>query len=362
MPRIALLTPWLVEADATANDVLGMHSALQRRGHEVRLFADWSRVPTAQVDPPGRLAGFLRDPDAVLIYHHSTGWAPGCQLVRQARCRRVLKYHNVTPWHFFQGIHGAFVQACQAGREQMGRLARIGCQRYLADSAYNLGELIEQGSSPEAGAVVPPFHQVDRLHGVQPDADVLRAYQDGRTNVLMVGRIAPNKGHAQLIDAFAVYHHEYNRHSRLLIVGKADERTTSFQQGLLDRVIQHELGEAVVFTGPASDQQLRACYQVADVFAITSAHEGFCVPLVEAMAMRVPVVALGSTAVPETLGEAGLVWETPDPYLLAESIHQICTTSQTRSALAAAGWQRYQEHFSNTCIEARFLRALEGIL
>src|SRR5262249_11575827 len=162
------------------------------------------------------------------------------------------------------------VQACQAGREQMGRLARLACDRYLADSAYNLGELVEQGAPPAIGAVVPPFHQVDRLHAVEPGADVRRTYQDGRTNVLMAGRIAPNKGHAQLIDAFTVYHHEYNRASRLLLVGKADERTGAFQQGLLDQVAARKLGEAVVFTGPASDQALRAYYQVADVFAITS--------------------------------------------------------------------------------------------
>jgi glycosyltransferase involved in cell wall biosynthesis len=274
----------------------------------------------------------------------------------------VLKYHNVTPWHFFQGVHGAFVQACVAGRDQMGRLARLGCDRYLADSGYNLAELVEHGAPPAAGAVVPPFHQVDRLHAVEPDPVVLRAYQDGRCNILMVGRIAPNKGHAQLIDAFAVYHHEYNRTSRLLIVGKADERTGSFQQGLLERVAQRELGEAVVFTGPASDQALRACYQVADVFAITSAHEGFCVPLIEAMAMKVPVVALGSSAIPETVGRAALVWETAEPYLLAESIHQLTTDPAARAALTAAGWQRYREQFSNERIEGRFLQALDGIL
>jgi glycosyltransferase involved in cell wall biosynthesis len=354
--------PWLVEADATSNDVLGMARVLRARGHEVRLFADWSRVPGVPVGPPRKLGGFLRDSSAVLIYHHSTGWAPCCPLVRGLRCRRIVKYHNVTPWHFFQGVHGVFVQACQAGREQMGRLARLGCDRYLADSRYNLDELVEQGMQPAAGAVVPPFHQVDRLHAALPDPAFLRAFSDGRTNVLTVGRIAPNKGHAELIDAFAVYHHEYNAASRLLIVGRADERTVSFQQGLVERVARHSLGDAVVFTGGVSDQQLRACYQVADVFAISSAHEGFCVPLVEAMALKVPVVALGSSAVPETAGQAALVWETPDPYLLAESFHVLSTEPQTSAALTAAGWQRYQEQFSTARIEARFLQALQGFL
>src|SRR5205085_714425 len=156
------------------------------------------------------------------------GWGEGAEVLGTARCRRVFKYHNVTPEHFFEGVDQEYVLSCRAGRRQMPELVRLGLDRYLADSEYNLSELHAEGAA--GGAVVAP-------------ADAL---------------------------------------------------------GLKD---------AVVFTGGASDEELKAYYRTASVFAITSRHEGFCVPVVEAMALEVPVIALGTTAVPGTVGGAGLVWD-----------------------------------------------------
>jgi glycosyltransferase involved in cell wall biosynthesis len=83
--------------------------------------------------------------------------------------------------------------------------------------------------------------------------------------------------------------------------------------------------------------------------------------LIEAMALRVPVVALGTTAVPGTVGDAGLVWEENDPYLLAESIHQVTQDETLSAALGYAGWKRYQQQFANAQIEKRFLSLLNGV-
>lgn len=362
MAKVGLLVPMLVQPDAMANDVLGMYHALRGRGHDVRIFAERRGGGEVPIYPHGKMAGFLRDPDSVLIYHHAIGWALGIRLVCEARCRRIVKFHNVTPAHFYEGVNGDCVQACQTGREQVARLAWAGCDRYLADSQYNLNELTAEGADPAAGAVVPPFHKIERLHALEADLAVLREYQDGRKNILMVGRIAPNKGHAHVIDAFAVYNQEYNPDSRLILVGKGDDRTAAFHQALLARVKEHGLQEAVAFTGAVSDAALKAFYLAADVFVIASAHEGFCVPLVEAMAMKVPVVALGSSAVPETAGPTGLIWEAPDPYLFAESIHCLIAEEETRAAISAAGWRRYRKYFSNDRIESRLFQALEGVL
>ena len=93
MKRVAILTPSLTTADAVSNDVLGERDALKRNGNDVKVFSDLAPVRS-----------FLRNPDDVLIYHHSRGWHPGVQLVRELSCRRVIKYHNVTPAEFFAGF------------------------------------------------------------------------------------------------------------------------------------------------------------------------------------------------------------------------------------------------------------------
>jgi glycosyltransferase involved in cell wall biosynthesis len=361
MARVALLVPCYIEADAVSNDVRGMHKVLTGRGHEARVFAAHRDVGLPS-EPPTAARRFLRSAADVLIYHHSTGWAEGGALLAAVRCRRAVKYHNVTPPEFFEGIDQDYVLACRAGRRQLAALARAGCDRYLADSGYNLNELLSGGAAAPASAVVPPFHNIDRLLSVAPDHAVLERCRDGKTNVLVVGRLAPNKGHGALFEAFARYHRRHNPASRLIVVGKGDERLAVYTEALRARAARLGLGDAVVFTGGVSEAALRAYYETAAVFAIASAHEGFCVPLVEAMALGVPVIALGSTAVPDTVGGAGLVWEEPDADLLAESIHAVVTDEPARCALARAGRRRYEQHYRNDAIARQLLGALDGLL
>jgi glycosyltransferase involved in cell wall biosynthesis len=143
-----------------------------------------------------------------------------------------------------------------------------------------------------------------------------------------------------------------------VIVGRGDPRLAVYTEALHARTARLGLGEAVVFTGGVSLAALRAYYQAAHLFVITSRHEGFCVPLVEAMALGVPVLALGSTAVPGTVGDAGLVWQEDDPQLLAESMHRLVTDREAAAVLGARGCRRYHDHFTNARIEHRFLAAL----
>jgi len=241
-------------------------------------------------------------------------------------------------------------------------LAGARCELYLSASAYNERELVARGADAACCQVAAPFHHIDRLAGLAADADVLDACRDGRTNVLFVGRVAPHKGHAALVEAFAVYHHRHDQHSRLLLVGREDSRLGPFNARLREQVRRLGLRKAVVFAGEASAEALKAYFEAADVFVSASEHEGFCVPLVEAMALRLPIVARGCAAVPYTVGPAGLVWETPDPFLLAESIACLVQDRAVRAALGERGWNRYQERYHSRRIEARFLEAVHGVL
>ena len=199
------------------------------------------------------------------------------------------------------------------------------------------------------------------MHSIEADPAVLDQFQNGHVNVCTVGRLAPNKGHPELILAFAAYHHDYNPKSRLIIVGKHETRLAQYSALLWGLIKRLELEQAVVLAGGVSDYELKAFYSVADLFITTSEHEGFCVPLVEAMALKVPIVAYGSSAIPETVGQAGLVWEQRNPFLLAESIHAVASDPSLGAGLAAMGWRRYQERFTNDRIGKEFLSALSTL-
>ena len=362
MVRIAILTPSITTGDAVSNDVVGMYQVLRQSGYNVRIFAEGWTPRKPRVWPAPQVGGFLKNSSDILIYHYSRGWDPGLDLLRRLSCRKVIKYHNVTPPEFFVKYNADFAAMCAAGRQQIKPVARSGCDAYLSASAYNMRELLAAGASESRSFVVPPFHHIDRLDSIESDTKVLDECNDGTTNICMVGRVSPNKGHTALIEAFAAYHHDYNPNSRLIIVGKEEVRLEKYSALLREMTKRLRLRQNVIFTGEVSDQALKAYYLAAHVFLITSEHEGFCVPLVEAMAMKLPIVAYSSTAIPETVGTAGLVWEERNPYLLAESIKSIVSDRSLRNGLSNMGWQRYTQNFTNAKIEAGFLSAINGLL
>ncbi|MGZ8844568.1 MAG: glycosyltransferase family 4 protein [Pyrinomonadaceae bacterium] len=360
--RIAVLSPSITSGDAVSNDVVGMYDALsEEKTGDVRVFAEGWTQKQLRIFPAAKIRSFLKHPHDILIYHHARGWEPGLRLLADLPCRKVIKYHNVTPPEFLAGYNQDFAAMCLEGRQQLKPIAQSRCDLYLSDSAYNMSELVAAGACQSKSFVVPPFHHIDRLDSIEPDADILRKYQDEQVNILTVGRIVPNKGHVDLLKGFASYHHDYNRHSRLFIVGKGEMRLRKYSALLHELIRRLKVEDAVSFVGEVSDNELKAFYQVADVFLTTSEHEGFCVPLVEAMAMKVPVIAYASSAIPETVGNAGVVWSERSPELLAGSIDKIVTDKSVSSALGLIGWRRYQDVFTNARIRTRFIGALEQL-
>lgn len=358
MRRIALLTPTLITADAISNDIYGMYEVLKKSGHDVRLFAN-ENTTTHDVTPAAKIKDFLISPDDILIYHYSMGWNVGLKLLQDLKCRKVLKYHNITPPEFFTGVSVDYEHVCRSGRQQIQDIARAKCDLYLSDSEYNSQELIQDGADSSRCFVVAPFHHVDNLEAIPPDTQVLEQFVTQDTNILMVGRVAPNKGHAALIETLAIYRQEYNRHTRLIFVGKEAAQLAPYSLSLRQLANDLAVSNSVIFTGGVSDAQLKAYYLAADVFMLTSFHEGFCVPLVEAMALKVPIIACESSAIPGTVGKAGLVWKERNPYLLAESIHYLDQNEDVSVELGLLGRQRYEECFSNERIAEVFTDALK---
>lgn len=359
--RIAILTPSITSGDAVSNDVLGMYEALHEIGN-VRIFAEGWTLTQPRVFPAYKIKSFLKSSNDILIYHFSRGWEPALELLSTLRCRKVIKYHNITPPEFLAKYNHYFAGVCQEGREQIKPIARSTCDLFLSDSAYNMRELVSAGAPESQSLVVAPFHHIDRLHAIDSNAEHPSESPRGCVSICSVGRVAPNKGHLALIQAFAAYYHDYNRGSRLTIVGKEETRLGKYSRVLRELMKRLEVESAVSFAGEVSDTELKAYYDGAHVFVTTSEHEGFCVPLIEAMAMRIPIVAYASSAIPETVGPTGIVWDERNPYLIAESINSIVSDDALGDGLRELGWQRYQQHFTNSQIRKTFLRAMKPVL
>lgn len=355
--KVALLAPSLTAHDAVGTDVLEMAATLRQAGHDVRLYADHSQGVAESVHAPGGLSRWLSARDLV-IYHYSIGWPRAEAELAGLACRRVLRYHNVTPPEFFRGWSRDHVRSCAAGRASLSTLATLGFDLALACSAFNLDELVAAGLPAAHGAVLAPFHRCEALLDQPADATLLDRYGDGRRNVLMLGRVAPNKGHAALFDAFACYRRQYDDGARLLVVGKHDRRLARYSRHLRERCAALGIADHVHFLDNVDDTKLKACWLVADALLMLSEHEGFCVPLVEAMALGVPIVARDRSAIGETLGDAGLLWRDSDPRLYAASLARLARDPAAAETLRLAGRERYRRRFAPRVLAAGLHAAL----
>jgi len=348
--RIGVLVPGLAPHDAISNDALGMAAALRRGGHEVALFAGHTRGIDEPVQAPEAIEAWLRSPRDVVVYHYCTGWGFALDLLRRTRARRVVRYHNITPPAFFTGWSDGYVQACAEGRAQLDAFAALGCELYLGDSPYNIEDFTGRGVDPARCAVVAPFHQVGQLLTLEADA---RRIPAGDPLLLMVGRISPNKGYLDLVDALAATVAAGLPGAHLLLVGKLDPNLARYGDALRARIAARGLQSRVTWLQDANGGELRAAFERATALVMLSRHEGFCVPLIEAMALGAPVVALGSSAMPWTIGDAGIVWDVADPHRIAATLARLHADATLREALRDRGRARYAEAFDPGVLATR---------
>lgn len=358
MQRVAIVTSHLQPGDAVSNDVVGMWKAFSGRRCEARVYCESSELAEPKTFHISEIDQFLKAPSDLLIYHHSIGWRPGLELLQQVKCRTAVKYHNVTPPKYFAGISAWHEEKCATGLAELREIASAGCDFFLADSNFNREDLLFEGVDDERCFVVPPFHHIDDLRSLDADVTTLDEFRDGKANILMVGRVAPHKKHDQLIQAFAIYHHDYNPRSRLIIAGKEETAFASYSEELRALAKLFAVDDSIAFVGGTSLSQLKSLYLLAHVFATASEHEGFCVPLVEAMSMKIPVVAYADSAIPDTVQGAGIVLDKREPRLMAEAINYLMRDESLSFSLGLMGKQRYDEYFTNQRIENALFRSI----
>ena len=335
--------------DAIGNTVTGMRQLFIEWGYQSQVYADivhdkLSAHDFRQYDSD--------DPSAILIYHYSTGSQVNRYVLEKAR-NLVLMYHNVTPASYYIDYNPEAADNCLRGRDFLRRFAGKTLHA-MAVSPYNARELEDVGVGPVS--VVPCLVDFD---GRQPSGK--SPYENGKTNILFVGRISPNKNHETLIKTFYYYKKYHNPDSRLTLVGGYgpgdiyQKQMARLAQGL-------GLGpEDVVFTGVAPDERIADYYQSADLFLCLSLHEGFCIPLLEAMKFQKPIVALNSTGVRDTMGGIGaLVPPGAGAPEIAEMVAEVAGNKGLAARIVADQNSRL-EYFSRERTVARIRRMVDQV-
>ncbi len=308
--EINQLVAGFVRDDAISNYARRLRRIFESWGYRSRIFVD-----AADLDPLLRneatVFGEESGAEQILIYHFSIG-SPSTDYYLSAPGKKIVIYHNITPPDFFWPFRPEVAMRLEQGRKQIQDLAPA-TDLALADSEYNRRELEEAGF--RESSVLPLSLDTSSLE-IKPRRKALRRFGVRRDHIIFVGRIAPNKKFEDLWRSFQYYATYCRPGAKLILVGKYDPMDSYFCY--LRSLMTGPALKNICFTGQTKQDEMIAYYRRAGVFLSMSEHEGFGLPLLEAMYLGVPVLAYAAAAVPETMGGAGVLFTEKDHPAVAE--------------------------------------------
>jgi glycosyltransferase involved in cell wall biosynthesis len=344
-----IINQWVPAAhrgDAIGDSARRVRQALRDAGYQSDIFA--LTIDEALRGDVRPFADPLARSGAITIFHFALP-SPMTAEFASLRGARVLQYHNITPASFFAPYDPQLFRLASLGRQELRSLTgRVDLA--LGDSEFNRHELEALGFSPTG--VLPIAVDTQRITGAPRTPALETILSDGLINILFVGRIVPNKRIEDHIRLAELYKRYVDIYYRFIFVGRYDG-VPRYYDAIRALILQYRmLPERFLFTGAVTDDELAAYYRWADVYVSLSEHEGFCVPLVEAMAADVPVLAYAAGAVPDTLGGAGILFDPKDLEFAAEMTGTLVYDRALRSKVIAGQRKRLRD-FALPLIEAR---------
>jgi glycosyltransferase involved in cell wall biosynthesis len=344
------LAPTIAYGDAVGNDCFELQRLYWSRGVRSDLFAAEAKPEVRQFVQPWRDLEKASVEGTSLQVHISMGNDALWDIAKLPH-RKTVIYHNITPAHFFAGLNDHARRYSEIGREQLAEFAKVS-ELGIADSEYNRKELLRVGFAKTA--VVPII--VDwSAFDVEPDPAVMRELSDERTDILAVGQILPQKAVHKVVEAFAKYR-ESDRTARLWLVG-SHAMSEAYLGQVREAIKANGLERAVTLTGSVPMAALVAYYRGATALITLSEHEGFCVPLLEAMRSGLPIVASDAGAIPDTLGDAGILLSDTSPDTVGAALERAVGDAALRKDLIARG-QRHLLAFTPEAVADDLARAL----
>ncbi|MEN8152572.1 MAG: glycosyltransferase family 4 protein [Acidobacteriota bacterium] len=326
--------------DAIGNEALEIRNYLREQGVESHIFALFYHPKYSD-----QIINYLdydkySDPDNIVIYHFSIGSKITKKFLRVPD-RKVIIYHNITPHHFFLDYHRILAKDCYKGRIELRSLSDK-VHLALGDSIYNEKELIESGFKNTG--VLPLVMNFSKF-----DVPVLPVFEemfrDGKTNILYVGRIIPNKMVEDVIKTFHLYQKYFNKNSRLFIVGES-RGFERYYSAILDLVEKLKV-KNVLFTGHIPEDELISYFKIADIYLHMSEHEGFCAPIPESYYLNIPVIAFNEGAVKETMNGGGILLERKEYLSAAAMIDKIISDPGLKEKILKSQQDGLKKYFSN---------------
>ena len=352
--RIIQLYSSLSYGDAIGNDILALDAVIRAKGFDAKIYAEYidKRISPELASPFSQYEPQKTD----VIILHVGGASKINEWIKTVDCKKIMVYHNITTPDFFEEYNQKSAGYCQRGLQQVQALNDT-FDMVLAVSEFNKQNLIDMGYKCKINIlpILIPFDDYKK----QADSVLLEKYDDDYTNIIFLGRIVPNKKQQDVIAAFASYQKNYNPKSRLFLVGNPND-FEKYNEQL--KIYTQKIGaKNVIFTGHTRFDEILAYYKLSDLFLCMSEHEGFCVPLVEAMFFNIPIVAYASSAIPGTLNGSGFLLNEKNPDLTAAVMNRILTSEELKTNILKNQQERLSD-FSHSKVEELFWKFMEELL
>jgi glycosyltransferase involved in cell wall biosynthesis len=339
--------------DAISDEMTEIQKVLREKGHRSEIFTRFFDPRTAGQRRDYREYRKFSSPENVVIFHFSIG-SPVSKMFFRVPDRKIMIYHNITPHEFFIDSHRILARECYKGRLEI-KLFVDKVDLAVGDSEFNRRELAAVGY-PRTG-VLPILLDYSKFD--EPgDSVTRRVFDDGKTTILFVGRLIPNKKFEDLIKVFHLYKRHFNPESRLILAGdyRGLER---YHAALLDLVGKLNVQD-VHFSGHVDFSELRAYYEIADIYLSLSEHEGFGVPILEAFYKKIPVIGFNAGAVGETMNGGGVLVFEKDLIRLAAAVDILVKDRDLRHSVIQ-GQLRALEKFSRENVARILIEHVESV-
>ena len=359
MTQFLIMHQTVAKHDAIGNDIEKMYEILSEH-FPCKVYAQNQFNTKVAYLEESELQNWLESKETVVLYHHSVFWQQGEVLLKKCKGKIIFRYHNITPPEFFREYNNFHYEQCLKGREQTIHLAESFPNAYwLCASQYNSQDIAELVCNENIN-ICAPFHKIEQWALQIPDEKVLEEilFHDV-TNILFVGRVAPNKGHLMLVKVIQNYCMNFGRKIKLRIIGKFDDGLQPYNDKLIDLIRQYQLEDIIEFIGEINDATLMSYYLGSDIFLCASEHEGFCVPIIEAQFFELPIITLDSSAIPETIGDNQVVL--PENIKnFAAAIKVLAGNEQYRKYLRLQGKENFNKRFSQKQLVLKFKNIVQA--
>lgn len=296
--QIKIIAPDIWPKDAVGNFCLDLANLLTNNEIKVQLYAQhFSTDETPDVKEINNFFDDVEENDVIFLSYSI--YDPYLGQILALPNKKICYFHGVTPPELLEEYEPVTAELCRKSQEQFPLLAQFDV--LMANSEFIANDLRKYVGADREIKVVPPVFNTRFLFQEKcPD----RADNNENLTFLYVGRVVPHK---KVEDAIGIVKQLQENHPNIKLNIVGDTPNHTYLEALNDTIRNLDLIDQVSFMGKVDDKQLHRFYCESDVFITMSEHEGFCIPVLEAIYFGIPVVLRGGNAAEEVAGEYGIV-------------------------------------------------------